>query len=206
MLLLVSLSPPLLVFRALMSEILFQYEQVHPTTWAYLSSLLVIALYFKFNRIWSVRNLDLLGLILLAPALLMVQYGLEHGANGPPAKVVEHIGYIWLFAVSGLFMLRLLLDAFMVRRPLLEPNLSVGGLTFLGISIFVFLMANVVTGTPDRADLVGSQRAADLRDRAVSPDELSSLRTHGPGFPLIFLLPQISTQTLLGEGGQQETL
>ena len=33
-----------------MNEILFQYEPVKPTTWAYLASLLMIALYFKFNR------------------------------------------------------------------------------------------------------------------------------------------------------------
>lgn len=189
-----------------MSEILFQYQRVNPTTWAYLASLLVIALYFKFNRIWSVRNWDLMGLILLAPALLMVYYGLEHPAGDERAKVVEHVGYIWLFVVSGLFMLRLLLDAFMVRRPLLEPNLSVGGLTFLGISLFVFLMANVVTGTPDEVDVVGSQQAAHLRDRAAARHDLKSLRTHGPGFPLIFLLPHISTQTLLGAEGDQETL
>ena len=119
-----------------MSEILFQYERVNPTTWAYLASLLVIALYFKFSRIWSVRNLDLIGLILLAPALLMVKYGLDYAAaaddaaGAERARLVEHIGYIWLFALSGLFLLRLLLDAAMVRRPLLEPNLSVGGLTF----------------------------------------------------------------------------
>jgi hypothetical protein len=103
-------------------------------------------------------------------------------------------------------MLRLLLDAFMVRRPLLEPNLSAGGLTFLGISLYVFLMANVVTGTPDRADVVGSQRAEQLRALAASQDESNSLETHGPGFPLIFLLPQISTQTLLGAGAADETL
>ena len=59
-----------------MSEILFRYEQVEPTTWAYLSSLLMIALYFKFSRFWSVRNLDLVILILLAPALLLVKYGI----------------------------------------------------------------------------------------------------------------------------------
>lgn len=46
-----------------MREVLVQYDPVNPTTWAYLSSLLMIALYFKFNRILSVRNLDLLGLI-----------------------------------------------------------------------------------------------------------------------------------------------
>ncbi|MEY4177892.1 MAG: hypothetical protein RLY70_1466, partial [Planctomycetota bacterium] len=42
-----------------MSELLFHYEKVNPTTWAYLSSLMMIGLYFKFSRIWSVRNLDL---------------------------------------------------------------------------------------------------------------------------------------------------
>src|SRR3954470_20509028 len=182
-----------------MREILVQYQPVNPTTWAYLSSLLMIAVYFKFNRILSVRNFDLIGLIALAPALLMVQYGRAHGDPN-----VEHAGYIWLFAVSGLFLLRLLLDALMVRRPLLEPNLSVGGLTFLGISLFVFLMANVVIGTPDAADVAGSQRAADLVDRKEANNELNSLRTHGPGFPLLFVLPQISTQSVLGERGLQE--
>ena len=143
-----------------MSEILLQYEPVKPTTWAYLASLLVIALYFKFNRVLSVRNWDLLGLILLAPALLMVQYGIQRNEGDNAAHLVEHLGYIWLFSVSGLFMLRMLLDAFMVRRPLLEPNLSVGGLTFLGLSLFVFLMANVVIGharcsRPDRCPACG---------------------------------------------------
>jgi hypothetical protein len=182
-----------------MREILIQYEPINPTTWAYLSSLLMIALYFKFNRILSIRNLDLIGLILLAPALLMVQYGKVHGKPG-----VEHAGYIWLFTVNGLCLLRVLLDAMMVRRPLLEPNLTVGGMTFLGISLFVFLMANVITGTPDATDVAGSERAADLVGRAADRNELNSLRTHGPGFPLLFVLPQISTQSVLGETGQRE--
>jgi hypothetical protein len=186
-----------------MSEILFQYQRVNPTTWAYLASLLLIALYFKFNRIWSVRNWDLLLLILVAPALLMVQYGLERPADAE-AHSVEYVGYIWLFAVSGVFLLRLLLDTFMVRRPLLEPNLSVGGLTFLGISLFIFLMANVVTGTPDEADVVGSQQAVHLRDLSASRKDFNSLRTHGPGFPFLFLLPHISTQSVLGEKGSSE--
>lgn len=193
-----------------MGDILFQYERVNPTTWAYLSSLLVIALYFKFSRIWSVRNLDLIGLILLAPALLMVKYGLDHGNPSDPvadqrAQLVEHVGYIWLFVLSGLFLLRLLLDAAMVRRPLLEPNLSAGGLLFLEISLFVFLMANVVTGIPDQADLVGSRRAAQLRDMSSTEPEANSLSTHGPGYPLFFLLPHISTQTLLGDENEAAT-
>ena len=50
-----------------MSEILLNYQRVDPTTWIYLSSLLTIAIYFKFSRLWSLRNLDLIGLIALAP-------------------------------------------------------------------------------------------------------------------------------------------
>lgn len=180
-----------------MSEILFKYQQVAPTTWAYLSSLLTIALYFKFSRFWSVRNLDLVSLMLLAPGLLLVQWGLDHDSEH--AKMVEHIGYIWLFAVNGCLLLRLLLDAAMVRRPLLEPNLSVGGLTFLGISLFVFLMGNVITGKPSVSDLEVSVRAEQLQNREAAEDEIDTLRTHGPGFPLIYLLPHISTHSLLGK-------
>ena len=185
-----------------MSEILFRYERMAPTTWAYLSAFLVIALFFKFSRVWSVRNLDLFVLILLSPALLLVKYGLDRSGVSEGAATVEQIGYIWLFAVNGCLLLRLLLDASMVRRPMLDPNLSVGGLTFLGISLFVFLMANVVTGTPGAADLTASQRAAELQNREASSAELNTLKTDGPGFPLIYLLPQISTQSLLGKEAQ----
>src|SRR3569832_1357796 len=108
-----------------MSEILFQYHKVHPTTWVYLSSLLTIGLFFKFSRVWSVRNLDLLGLIMLAPGLLMVEYGLAQRNTS-----IEQYGYVWLFATGALFLIRLLLDPIMVRRPLLEPNLSPGAMTF----------------------------------------------------------------------------
>ena len=142
-----------------MHEILINYEPVNPTTWAYLvvavddRAVLQIQSHLQYAQLGS-GGADL------------ARAGAADGAirsatSGQPA--VEHAGYIWLFAVSGLFMLRLLLDAVMVRRPLLEPNLTVGGLTFLGVSLFVFLMANVITGQPDAADVAGSERAADLR-------------------------------------------
>lgn len=187
-----------------MSEILFQYDPVKPTTWAYLASLLTIALYFKFNRILSIRNLDLTGLILLAPALLMVQFGIHRAEGDETARLVEHVGYIWLFSVSGLIMLRLLLDAFMVRRPLLEPNLSAGGLTFLGISLFVFLMGNVVTRMPDSADLHESQRADRLYRRVASDRDAHTMATLGPAYPLAYLLPQAATGAILGAHADEE--
>lgn len=118
-----------------MSDILFHYYRVNPTTWFYLSSLLSIALFFKFNRVWSIRNLDLAMLILFAPGLLAVEYG---GFKANPS--VQQVGFVWIFGVSLAFMLRMLSDSLMVRRPLLEPNLSTGGLNFLGLALLVFLI------------------------------------------------------------------
>ncbi len=256
------LTPNCRIHTERMNEFLPYYYKVNPTTWAYVSSLLMIGLYFKFSRFWSVRNLDLILLILLAPGLLLVSAGEELyrkaqvtqaaaatdikagetvGTNdedvesnltpvetvptstvdepvtgappSPPADEVPtedkkrsnvahdpmgeimsdfaepvravpsaadlqlqtavrtaRFGYLWLFIAGGLLMVRLLLDATMVRRPLLEPNLSPGGLTFLGASLFVFLMGNLIA-TPVEAT------APQARNR--------------PGFALIQELPSV---------------
>src|SRR5208282_2183380 len=66
-----------------MQEILYEY-QMNATTWVYLSSLIMISVYFKFRRFWSVRNLDLVGLILFAPGLVLVSHGRE--MNGLAAR------------------------------------------------------------------------------------------------------------------------
>ena len=92
-----------------------------------------IALFFKFNRLWSVRNLDLIGLVLLAPGLLAVEYG-----GYKASTAAQQLGFIWIFAVSGAFIIRMLVDSLMVRRPLLETNLTIGGMVFLGISLLYF--------------------------------------------------------------------
>lgn len=178
---------------------LFGYERIGPSSWAYLSSLLTLALYFKFGRFWSVRNLDLIGLILLAPGLILIKYGIDHAGTDSQTSFIEQFGYIWLFSVNGLFLLRLLVDTSMVRRPLLEPNLTAGGLTFLTVALLFFLMTNVIAGTPSKHDLAGSIRAARLGSREASRGEVNTLKTHGPGFPLLYLLPHISTQRLLAE-------
>ena len=206
-----------------MSEILLDYHRIHVTTWGYLSSLLLIGLFFKFNRFWSVRNLDLMVLILLAPGLLLVQVGhqnksrpaprisrlpaadtvLETGQDAATAsrlenrqpdsssealtdstsfpsatatadtvgsiteavpqttqqelvhdsQRIERGGYIWLFVTGGLLLIRLLVDPQMIRRPLLEPNLTSGGLAFIGCSLFVFLIANVMSSNPTTSQL-----------------------------------------------------
>jgi hypothetical protein len=197
-----------------MSNVLLYYQRVNPTTWAYLSSLLLIALFFKFSRVWSVRNLDLIGLILLAPGLLCVIYGQDKGE-----PTFQQTGYIWLFVVSGLFLVRMLLDPLMVRRPLLEPNLSVGGMTFLGLSLLLFLMANVATdrasagaystpsaspssGASDTASQESANPGAEEKPAADSSVPLATLDIYGPGYPWVFDLFRLPTRFLF-EGKQK---
>lgn len=107
-----------------MQEILFEYK-LNPTTWAYISALMMVGIYFKFQRFWSVRNLDLVGLIAFSPGLLLIYHGL---LKQWPELIQS--GYFCLFVVALFFLIRLLLDPLMVRRPLLDPNLSAGGLAF----------------------------------------------------------------------------
>jgi MFS family permease len=183
-----------------MSEILFHYYRVNPTTWFYLSSILAITLFFKFGRLWSVRNLDLAGLVLLAPGLLAVEYG---GFKASPEA--QQLGFIWIFAVTGFFMVRMLFDSLMVRRPLLEPNLTSGGLLFMGAALLMFLMANVLNTRPQRDDVAGAATADKLQaqEADVDADQLARL---GPGYPLLFLLPKISTQRIFApdaDGAEQ---
>ncbi|MFO0868906.1 MAG: hypothetical protein U0935_08125 [Pirellulales bacterium] len=340
-----------------MSELLFQYEKVNPTTWAYLSSLLMIGLYFKFSRFWSVRNLDLALLILLAPGLLLAFQGQESaqltwvelqtaraqrlaelerleapsaqpppggasasppGAANPgtensgaensgaadsgaarptsappdpappepaplraapsdgaatpeakpdsvsgvvrddqvdddeaapgresgtatspsaappgttaatlpgpeaPAEVavnspldvadmavnlaelswqrsrsIAALGFVWLIGGGGVLLIRLLLDPTMARRPLLEPNLSTGGLIFIACSLFIFLMANVIASVPTDDDLQGPRGAAALLSRETLPKEENDLARHGPGYAVLNLLPSVPTMSLL---------
>jgi hypothetical protein len=181
-----------------MSEVLFQYYGVNPTSWFYLSSLLSIALFFKFNRVLSIRNLDLLLIILLAPGLLAVEFGLRRASSDALG-----IGFLWLFAVSALFLVRMLFDSTMVRRPMLEPNLTTGGLVFLGAALLVFLLANVISRRPQADDVATAATAERLGAGGASVDK-DRLAKQGPGYPLLFLLPQIPTQRLFAPDSATE--
>ncbi len=137
-----------------MEAILRGYE-VNGPTWFYLSSLLIIAVFFRFNRVWSVRNFDLLLLLSLSPGLLFV--------NAQPAD--SPFGYVWLFAISGVILLRLWLDPVLTRRPRLEQNLNPAGLAFLCLSAVAFLTTKIVTEEPHASAMATVRRADDLLHR-----------------------------------------
>jgi hypothetical protein len=166
-----------------MHRVLFEYE-MHPTTWVYLSSLLTIGIYFKFHRFFSVRNLDLIGLILFAPGLLLVARG-----YGP-------LGYVWLFAIGGFFLVRLIFDPAMVRRPLLEPNLNASGLTFTGACFLAFMIANVFAAELTESDREGARRWEQLLSRKVEDSKASADNQHGPGYPFFYAFADLPRRLL----------
>src|SRR5262249_29659262 len=116
----------------------------------YLAALLAVALYFKFNRLLSIRNLDVLTLLAIMPGFLLLLDGNKWFA------------YLWLLCGSGLLVVRCLLDLILVRRPALSANLSIGGLAWLAGALFVGLIAAPVRPTPPPGN--GDSSRAPIKD------------------------------------------
>src|SRR5437764_8039999 len=74
------------------ASVFLDFNLPNATTWFYFSLLLAVALFFKFNRLLSVRNWDVLTLFLLVPGLLLVLegHGLQRDAQAlePPAAAL----------------------------------------------------------------------------------------------------------------------
>jgi len=144
---------------------------VSDETWFYLSLLLIVAVLFRFGRIWSLRNMDLVLLLSLSPGLLLV-------------REQPTFGYSWLFTVTGLLLIRLFCDGLFTRRPRLEPNLNAAGLAFLGVASFVLLMTKAITEPPPASTLETVRRSSELlsgRDTSTAKDSAEA----GPVAPMV---------------------
>lgn len=158
-------------------EGLLRGYHVNEPTWFYLSLLLILAVFFKFGRIWSIRNLDLAMLLSLAPGLLLVR----------ATSLVPSVGYCYLFVVSGLLLVRLLLDSAFTRRPRLEQNLNPAGMVFLCASALLFQTTKIMTEQPDLA-AVRTVRGADellKRQDLSATDATNSKSETGPAGRLL---------------------
>ena len=109
---------------------------VGPEIWLFLTLLGCVTLFFKFSRIWSVRNLDLLLLYALAPGMMSLV------GQGTPRS---WFAFLWLFIGSALWLARCLIDLGLTRRPLLEPNLNAAGLACLSIGMLGLLVVETVS-------------------------------------------------------------
>ena len=112
--------------------------------------------------------------------MLLAQYGIDYVSTDVSAPFFEHMGYIWLLTTQLALLGRLLQDHSMIRRPLLEPNLSRGGLIFLLISLFLFLMSNVLTGTPLKEDISAASDAEQLESRAAEDEPQDAFADYAP--------------------------
>src|ERR1051326_7645354 len=95
------------------SSIFLDFRLPNSTTWFYFSLLLAVALFFKFSRLLSVRNWDVLTIFLLVPGVLLLQEGHMAGSSEAASKhsqTLLWIGYLWLLAGSAYFVVRCLFD------------------------------------------------------------------------------------------------
>ncbi len=289
-----------------MAEV-FRYEVIPSSSWAYLSTILMVSLFLKFGRFFSLRNLDIVLLALLAPGLLVVLHmgelrnqidvkinkisdlerrnadrsaastqskidaesdlsdgtdnpaqqkpsqkgqkgslgedgfqeirtaelneSADASANGPPSDNAAKVdvdgkdekpeltelqlrisnlvtesgklrgqqldGHKWLVFVGICLMVRMLIDPYMIRRPLLEPNLEFSGLTFLTIILLFVLIANLVSAKVTNEDIVVAAEGKELATATASGPSAA----HGPGYRLLFLFPNIPTSVASQESG-----
>lgn len=107
-----------------------------PEVWLFLSLLGCVTLFFKFSRVWSVRNVDLFLLFALVPGMMM---SVGDAANIP------WLAFILLFLGSAAWLSRCLVDLGLPRRPLLEPNLTASGLLCLSVGVLGLLLVETVS-------------------------------------------------------------
>jgi hypothetical protein len=134
----------------LVASIFTDINLPNPTTWFYFSGLLAVALFFKFGRLFSLRNLDVLTLFLFGPGFLLLtdaarmadaaQAGQDE-AMLEASRAVAWQGYAFLLLASSYFLGRCLFDVAMERRPALAPNLDLAGLAWLAAALFISLIA-----------------------------------------------------------------
>lgn len=174
-------------------DVILRGYSVNDATWFYLSLLLILAVFFRFNRVLSLRNLDLALLLSIAPGLLLVEHG-------------HQLGYAWLFVITGCLLVRLFCDSLWKRRPLLEPNLNSGGMSFLAVSAFVFLVSNVLTEPPPRGTIETVRRADELLKRQDTSQEQPK-SAEDPAGPTARLLaaPAVRMSDLVVSGGSPES-
>lgn len=139
--------------------------------WLFLTILGCITLFFKFGRIWSVRNLDLILLFAPVPGLMRLVGGNPHGSWW---------AFAWLFLGTGLWLVRCLVDLGLTRRPNLEPNLSFSGLACLSVGMLGLLLMETVSLPVDQGSArnpadprakpteIGTAKAAEPQDATVT--------------------------------------
>ena len=143
-----------------------------PEVWMFLTILSCLFLFFKFGRFWSVRNLDLLLLFAQTPGMVrLVGRG----------EAQSWSAFVLLFAGTGVWLVRCLVDLGFSRRPLLEPNLNSDGLAcfVLGLLGLVLVETAIFDETPHSPRNPGDPHAQEAMNAA--PPTLGTTLKSPPG-------------------------
>ena len=152
----------------MIASIFLDFSLPNAATWFYFSFLLAHALFYRFDRLFSLRNWDLLTLYLIVPGFLCLQeaHALRNliGAEKPVgdwerlARRADRLllaGYIWLISGSAYYFVRCLFDLGLERRPAMSPNLNAAGLIWMAAALMICLTARAVRQVPDAPAQVG---------------------------------------------------
>jgi hypothetical protein len=140
-------------------SVFLDFNLPNATSWFYFSGLLAVALFFKFRRLLSVRNWDVLSMYILVPGLLLL---LEARIKpGQPSWYGQPgwFGYLALLIGSAYLLVRCFFDLALVSRPALAPNLNLSGLAWLAGALFVSLVAVAVRQSGEGAEPTGKAPA-----------------------------------------------
>jgi hypothetical protein len=200
-----------------------EFAKLEPATWMYLSGLLAVAVFFRFRRLWSLRNWDLITLYLIMPGLLATGKVDEMLAERAPEPIVaapatastsqaigtldrneswrgvKRFGYTWLFGISAYFVLRSLLDVLIVRRDRLQQNLTPPGIAFLTTSLFAYLILLIAGGEPEPAGKAGAHVASSL----LSGETLLPQYRGADPATILFMMPSAAIQRGLAQSGMK---
>lgn len=137
-------------------SIFLDFHLPNATTWLYFSFILALALFFQFSRLFCFRNLDLLTLFLLSPGFLLLQEAHHEISVGRTERGERELilGYSWLLSASAYWFFRTVFDMGLVRRPTASPNLTIAGLAFLGVAMFVGQTSVALRRTSDPSESV----------------------------------------------------
>jgi hypothetical protein len=83
-------------------SIFLDFNLPNATTWFYFSWLLAMALFFKFSRLLSVRNWDVVTLFVLVPGLLLLQQGRRERAAPANQQAVQAAAVVGTASGHGL--------------------------------------------------------------------------------------------------------
>lgn len=176
----------------------FQVDVAHPA-WLFYASLLVVAVFFRFSRPISVRNLDMVLILSLSTALVLTSiWGSDQDVSGPRTRHVDQTFYQWssivLLSLSILLIVRLIFDESLTRRPRLGQNLNQAGLTFLCAPAFAILMTSVFVGEPPGGNVaaVESGKALLHRQAIGETDAEAENEQPAPTETLIAAVAQLS--------------